>query len=69
MPRQVAPIELRPEIRENDHVFVEASQVEGETLTIRVLGYGKHDPNGFRWSCQYSLLAGAISCEELLTGT
>ncbi len=65
---QVAPIELRPEIRENDHVFVVASQVVGETLTIRVWGYGKHDPNGFHWRCQYSLLAGTIPCAELPTG-
>jgi hypothetical protein len=64
---QVAPVDLRPEIRENDHVFVEASQVDGEMLTIGVWGYGKHDPNGFRWRCQYSLSAGEISCAELPT--
>jgi hypothetical protein len=65
---QVAPIDLRPEIRENDHVFVEASQVEGETLAIGVWGYGKHDPNGFRFRCLYSLRAGEISCGELPKG-
>jgi hypothetical protein len=61
---RLVPIDLRPQLRENDHVFVEASQVEGETLTLSVWGYGKHDSNGFRWRCQYSLLEGAISCKE-----
>jgi hypothetical protein len=61
----LVPVNLRPQLRENDHVFVEASQVEGETLTLRVWGYGKHDANGFRWRCEYSLLEGAISCEEM----
>lgn len=61
---RVAPVDLRPQIRENDHVFVEASQIDGDTLMIGVWGYGKHDPNGFRWRCQYSLFEGAISCQE-----
>jgi hypothetical protein len=60
----LVPVNLRPQLRENDHVFVEATQVEGGTLTLRVWGYGKHDANGFRWRCEYSLLEGAISCEE-----
>ncbi len=60
----LVPVNLRPELRENDRVFVEAVQVEGETLTFRVWGYGKHSANGFRWLCKYSLLEGAISCEE-----
>jgi hypothetical protein len=63
----LVPVNLRPQLRENDHVFVEASQVEGETLTLRVWGYGKHDANGFRWRCEYILLEGAISCEETPT--
>jgi hypothetical protein len=58
------PINLRPQLRENDHVFVEASRVEGETLTLRVWGYGRHDAKGFRWRCKYSLLEGGIHCEE-----
>ena len=60
---RLVPINLRPQLRENDHVFVEGSQVEGETLTLRVWGYGKHDANGFRWRCEYSLSGGLISCE------
>jgi hypothetical protein len=61
---RVAPVDLRPQIRENDHVFVEASQIEGQALTFGVWGYGKHDPNGFHWRCQYNLFEGAISCQE-----
>jgi hypothetical protein len=60
----LVPVNLRPQLRENDHVFVEATQVEGETLSLRVWGYGKRDAKGFRWRCLYSLLGGAISCEE-----
>jgi len=65
---QLLPVELRPQMRENDHVFVEASQIEGETLALRVWGYGKHDANGFRWRCQYDLRAGAISCQAAAAG-
>ena len=60
----LVPINLRPQLRENDHVFVEASRVEGETLQLRVWGYGQHDTKGFRWHCSYSLLEGGISCDE-----
>jgi hypothetical protein len=61
---RILPVELRPQVRENDHVFVEASQIEGETLTVGVWGYGKHDANGFRWRCQYGLGDGAIACAD-----
>lgn len=60
----LVPGTLRPRLVENDHVFVEASQVEGQTLMLSVWGYGKHDANGFHWRCEYSLLEGAISCQE-----
>lgn len=60
----LVPVSLRPQLRENDHVFVEASQVDGETLKFRVWGYGKHDAHGFRWLCEYSLIEGGISCEK-----
>jgi hypothetical protein len=60
----MVPINLRPQLRENDHVFVEASHVDGEKLTLRVWGYGKHDANGFRWHCEYVLIEGTISCDE-----
>ena len=29
----LVPVNLRPQLRENDHVFVEASQAQGDTLT------------------------------------
>ena len=61
----LVPVSLRPQLRENDHVFVEAVQVEEETLTLRVWGYGRHDVNGFRWRCAYNLGEGSISCEEM----
>jgi hypothetical protein len=59
---QMVPVELRPTLRENDHTFVEASRMEQETFYFRVWGYGKHDPDGFRWRCQYLLSDGSVSC-------
>jgi len=56
--------ELRPSLRENDHVFVEGSRVEHDTLYLAVWGYGQHDANGFRWRCEYSLREGTASCVE-----
>ena len=62
----LVPVTLRPQLRENDHVFVEASRIEGSILSLRVWGYGKHDAEGFRWRCEYNLLKGEISCEQAL---
>jgi hypothetical protein len=61
---KLVPVELRPHLRENDHVFVEASRVEKDTLMLSVWGYGKLDANGFRWHCEYSMSTAAISCED-----
>ena len=61
---QLIPAELRPSLRENDHVFVEGSRVEHDTLYLAVWGYGQHDANGFRWRCEYSLREGTASCIE-----
>ena len=61
---RLVPVELRPSLRENDHVFVEASRVEHDTLYLAVWGYGQHDANGFRWRCEYSLRDGTASCIE-----
>ena len=61
---RLVPAELRAALRDNDHVFVEGSRVEVETLHLRVWGYGQHDPNGFRWRCEYSLREGGVSCAE-----
>jgi len=54
--------ELRASLQENDHVFIEASRIEGKTLHLRVWGYGQHDPNGFRWHCEYALAEGTARC-------
>jgi hypothetical protein len=59
---QMVDVEMRSTLRENDHVFVEASRLEEDTFYFRVWGYGKHDPNGFRWNCRYSLTDGGVSC-------
>ncbi|HVN19659.1 MAG TPA: hypothetical protein VMU05_12820 [Dongiaceae bacterium] len=59
---QLLPVEVRPILRENDHAFVEATSVEGQNFHFRVWGYGKHDPNGFSWKCQYSLTEGKVAC-------
>jgi hypothetical protein len=61
---RMVPPELRETLRKNDHVFVEASRVEGQTLYLRVWGYGQHDASGFRWGCEYALQEGSISCKE-----
>lgn len=61
---QLVPAEMRGSLRENDHVFVEGSRVEEETLYLRVWGYGRRDVDGFRWSCAYGLREGKISCSE-----
>ena len=61
---RLVPAELRPSLRENDHVFVEGSRVEHDTLYLAVWGYGQHDANGFRWRCEYSLREGTASCVE-----
>lgn len=61
---RLVPVELRPALRENDHIFIEGSRVEQETLYLAVWGYGKHDQNGFRWRCEYSLRLGTVACVE-----
>jgi len=49
---------------ENDHVYVAAWQLNGDTLALQVWGYGRRDANGFRWSCDYSLVHGTASCRD-----
>jgi len=61
---RTVPPELRPSLRENDHVFVEASRLEGDTLRLHVWGYGRHDANGFRWTCDYTLRESEVTCRE-----
>jgi hypothetical protein len=61
---QLVPVDLRPALRGNDHVFVEAVRIEGNDLYLRVWGYGAHDSPGFEWNCKYRMMDGAISCQE-----
>jgi hypothetical protein len=61
---RLVPAELRETLRQNDHVFVEASRMADQTLHLRVWGYGQHDPSGFHWQCEYAFREGAVSCSE-----
>jgi len=60
----LVPSELQSTLRENDHVFLEASRVEAGKLYLNVWGYGAHDAKGFRWKCEYALEDGKTSCVE-----
>jgi hypothetical protein len=48
----------------NDHVYVEAFKLEGDTLGLRVWGYGAQDTKGFSFSCDYNLDRNTISCRQ-----
>lgn len=61
---RLIPVDLRDTLRENDHVFVEASRVAEQTLHLRVWGYGQHDRGGFRWRCEYAFREGTVSCGD-----
>ena len=61
---RLLPLPLQPALRQNDHVFIESSLLEAGSWHVNVWGYGSHDPQGFRWSCAYSLGEGEISCLE-----
>lgn len=59
---RLVPVELRQTLRDNEHVFVEASRIEDNTLYLHVWGYGQHAASGFRWHCKYAMQADTISC-------
>jgi hypothetical protein len=61
---RMVPIEFRDALRENDHVFIEATSVEERRLRLRVWGYGKRDVNGFRWRCEYRLGESGVACSD-----
>lgn len=48
----------------NNHVFIAASKLEGDTLALRLWGYGAQDANGFGFSCEYSLAHNTASCAQ-----
>ncbi|HMK22218.1 MAG TPA: hypothetical protein VK466_07770 [Terriglobales bacterium] len=60
------PAESRDRLEESDHVFVEASHLEGGILFLHVWGNGPHDREGFRWACAYALREGTLHCTEHL---
>lgn len=57
------PEEQHVHLEQNDHVFVEASGVEGRVLKLRVWGYGRRDMSGFHYACRYDLILGTALCE------
>jgi hypothetical protein len=59
---QMVPVELRTTLRENDHIFIEASSVEAETVHLCVWRYGPHDAQGFHWSCTYEVREARMHC-------
>ena len=61
---RTAPDGLRESLDKNDHTFVEASRFENKVLYVRVWGYGRRDPSGFRWNCQLESSSGAVTCAD-----
>jgi len=59
---QMTAVEARDTLRANDHIFIEAVQLQKETFVFRVWGYGQHDPNGFHWDCEYSMPQERLAC-------
>ena len=57
------PEEQYVHLEQNDHVFVEASSVEGRALNLRIWGYGRRDTSGFRYICRYDLILGTAVCK------
>ena len=66
---QMIAVESRDTLRGNDHIFVEAEQFDSEIFYFRVWGYGQHDPKGFHWNCEYSMLQNKVSCRTGNTTT
>lgn len=60
----LVPVEFREALRQNHHVFVEATKVEQGTVHFRIWGYGQHDPSGFRLHCEYGLREPKITCSQ-----
>ena len=60
---QMVPVALRTALRENDHIFIEASSVEAETVHLRVWGYRAHNAQGFHWSCAYEMREARMNCQ------
>ncbi len=63
---RTAPDELREQLGKNDHAFVEVTRFENKVLSVRVWGYGRRDPSGFRWTCDYATDQKTIVCTKPL---
>jgi hypothetical protein len=53
-----------PHLVGNDHVYIAASKLDGNTLALRLWGYGAQDVKGFYFSCDYTLEPNTASCRE-----
>jgi hypothetical protein len=62
------PEEFRVHLEGNDHVYVEVSRIEKDTLFLNVWGYGALDAQGFRFVCSMVLSDGAVRCEARVGG-
>ena len=60
---RLVPADLRQTLRDNNHVFVEASRIEAGKLYFRVWGYGARNTNGFGWQCEYTLEDAKTACK------
>jgi hypothetical protein len=60
------PDEHRVQLERNGHTFLEVSRIEGSMLTLRVWGYGAHDPQGFRFQCSYELDQATTTCRDIV---
>ena len=65
---RTAPDELREQLEKNDHAFVEVARFENKILSVRVWGYGRQSPTGFRWNCDYATEQGTIACIKASVG-
>ena len=61
---RAVPEALRFHLMENDHVYIEASRLDGKNLIFRVWGYGPREPGGFRFLCGFNLDQSTVSCRE-----
>lgn len=56
------PSELSDHLRKNDHVYLEVSRLEKQSVVLRAWGYGAFDPGGFGLNCRYNLEDNQASC-------
>jgi hypothetical protein len=62
------PEKFRAHLEGNDHVYVEVSRIEKDTLFLNVWGYGTLDAHGFRFVCSMDLSDGTLRCEQRVGG-